>query len=285
MNRAIKFGVYFLIGIALFSIFTAVLNGGGGGGEALNGSNSGAVPAATPTTTPERGDGYYKQELADRLSNSNVSVLSVGVENNVTTIRYVPKRPNESAVVEEMGVISLQYASLVRDGWNISKLEAKVIPLREQTTCNSLNSTNNSSQSSSPSANNSTNQSGANTTTETNGSASSSSNETRDPVASWHVKTKWVAEMGGDNTSERYLRKILDSIGLGSAGSASNMDRRGRGNQEPSAAGANRGERVPDYPGDEGGNTTQCETADGNRGQCATGTSNESTTVVFGNES
>ena len=285
MNRVIKFGVYFLIGIALFSIFTAVLNGGGGGGEALNGSNSSTAPAATLTTTPERGDEYYKQEITDRLSNSNITVLSVGVKNNVTTIRYVPKRPNESAVVKEMGMISLQYASLVRDGWNISKLEAKVIPPRNQTTGNSSNSTNNSSQSVSPSANDSTNQSGANTTTETNGSASSSSNETRHPVASWHVKTKWVAEMGGDNTSEKYLQKILDSVELGGIGSASNMDRRGRGGHKPSAGGASRGGQVPDYPGDEDGNTTQCETADGDGGQCATGTSTESTTVVFGNES
>lgn len=234
MNRVLKFGVYFLIGIVLFSIFTAVLSGGGGGGEVLDGSNSGEGPAATPTTTPERGDEYYKQELADRLNKSNVSVLSIGVENNVTTVRYVPQRPNESVVVEEMGAISIQYSTLIRDGWNVSKLEAKVIPPRNQTTGDSSNSTSSSSQSDSPSANGSTTQSGSNTITESDGGASSSSDETRDPVASWHVKTEWVADMGGNNTSKKYLRKILGSIELGGAGSATTVDGQGGGDQEPS---------------------------------------------------
>lgn len=233
MNRVLKFGVYFLIGLVLFSIFTAVLSGGGGGGGGLDGSNSGEGPAATPTTTPERGDEYYKQELADRLNKSNVSVLSIGVENNVTTVRYVPQRPNESAVVEEMGAISIQYSTLIRDGWNVSKLEAKVIPPRNQTTGDSSNSTSSSSQSDSPSANGSTTQSGSNTITESDGEASSS-DEIRDPVASWHVKTEWVADIGGNNTSEKYLRKILGSIELGGAGSATTVDGQGEGDQEPS---------------------------------------------------
>jgi hypothetical protein len=284
MNRIIKFGVYFLVGIALFSIFTAVLGGGGGGGETLNGTNSSTAPTATPTTTPERGDEYYSQEIADRLSKSNVTVLSVEVKNNATTVRYVPKRPNESAVVEEIGTISIQYSTLVRDGWNVSKLEAKVIPPREQVTANSSNSTNSLSQSASPSANNSTNQSGANKTAETNGSASSTSDESREPVATWHVKTRWVADMGGENTSQKYLQKILDSIELEGPGSVSRMDRRRGDAQEPSASGASRRGRVPDYPQDEEENTTQCETGDRRDDQCATSSGNEST-VVFGDNS
>lgn len=285
MNRVLKFGVYFLIGLVLFSILTAVLSGGGGGGEVLDGSNSGAGPAATPTTTPERGDEYYKQELADRLNKSNVSVLSVGVENNVTTVRYVPKRPNESAVVEELGVVSIQYSTLIRDGWNVSKLEAKVIPPRNQMTGDSSNSTNSSSQSDSPSANGSTTRSGSNTITESNGGASSSSDETRDPVASWHVKTEWVADMGGNNTSEKYLRKILGSIELGGAGSASNMDGQGGGDQEPSAAGTSRRGRIPEYPQDEEESITQCKTDGNESDQCASPGGDESTTVVFGGNS
>lgn len=285
MNRVIKFGVYFLVGIALFSIFTAVLGGGGGGGEALNGSNSSTAPAATPTMTPEREDDYYKQEIADRLSKSNVTVLSIGVKNNVTTIRYVPKRPNESAVVEEIGTISIQYSTLVRDGWNVSKLEAKVIPPHEQPTDNSSNSTNSSSQSVSPSANNSTNQSSANKTAERNGSDSSISNGSRKPVATWHVKTKWVADMGGQNTSQKYLQKILDSIELEGPGSVSRVDRRGEGTQELSASGASRRGRVSDHSQDEEESTTQCKTDDNGSGQCASSGGNKSTTIVFGGNS
>ena len=285
MNRVIKFGVYFLVGIALFSIFTAVLGGGGDGGETLNGTNSSTAPTATPTATPERGDEYYSQEIADRLSKSNVTVLSVGVENNVTTVRYVPKRPNESAVVEEIGTISIHYSTLVRDGWNVSKLEAKVIPPREQVTANSSNSTNNSSQSVSPSADNSTNQSSANKTAETNGSASSISNESREPVATWRVKTKWVADMGEENTSQKYLQKILDSIELEGPGSVSRMDRRGGDAQELSASDASRRGKVSDHPQDEEESTTQCKTGDNGSGQCASSGGNKSTTIVFGGNS
>ena len=282
MNRVIKFGVYFLIGLVLFSIFTAVLSGGGGDGEVLDGANSNTSSTVTPTTTPERGDEYYTQEIEDRLSDSNITVLSVGVQDNTTTIRYVPKRPNESAVVEEIGTISIQYSSLIRDGWNVSKLEAKVIPPRERATANSSNSTNNSSQSSSSSANNSPNQSSANNTAETSESANYTSNESREPVASWHVKSKWVANMGGDNTSQKYLENILDSIELeGPLGSRG----RGRGDQESSASGADRFGRAPDYSGSEGESTSECEAAENRRGQCTNSNGNDSTTVVFGNES
>ncbi|WP_273837808.1 hypothetical protein [Halococcus sp. PRR34] len=284
MNRVLKFGVYFLIGLVLFSIFTAVLSGGGGGGEVLDGSNSDTASTVTPTTTPERGDEYYTQEIADRLSNSNITVLSVGVKNNVTTLRYVPKRPNESAVVEEIGTISIQYSSLIRNGWNVSKLEAKVIPPRERASGNSSNSTDNSSQSGSSSANNSPNQSSANDPAETNRSVSSTttSNESREPVASWHVKSKWVADMGGDNTSQKYLENILNSIELeGPLGPRG----RGRGDQESSASGADRFGRAPDYSGGEGKSTSECEPAENRRGQCTNSNGNDSTTVVFGNES
>jgi hypothetical protein len=282
MNRVLKFGVYFLIGLVLFSIFTAVLSGGGGGGEGLDGSNSNTSSTVTPTTTPERGDEYYTQEIADRLSKSNITVLSVGVQNNTTTIRYVPKRPNESAVVEEIGTISIQYSSLIRDGWNVSKLEAKVIPPRERATANSSNSTDNSSQSGSSSAN-SPNQSSANDPAGTNRPVSSTtSNESREPVASWHVKSKWVADMGGDNTSQKYLENILNSIELeGPLGPRG----RGRGDQESSASGTDRFGRVPDNSGGEGESTSECGPAENRRGQCTNSNGNDSTTVVFGNES
>ena len=263
MNRVIKFGVYFLIGIALISIFTAVLNGGWNAGEPESGSNPSTTPTANPTTTPERGDEYYTQEIADSLSKSNISVLSVRVENNVTTIRYVPKRPNESAVVEEIGTISTRYSTLVRDGWNVSKLEAKVIPPDKQTTGNSSNSTNTSSPPGSSSTNNSTNKS-------------------REAVATWHVKTKWVNSMDGDNASKKLLKKILDSIKLEGSGSISRVGRRG-GGQDSSAPSVNRRGRVPDYPESENESAAQCTSAGDRNSQCEN--DSKSTTVVFGNGS
>ena len=283
MNRVIKFGVYFLVGLALFSVFTTVLSGGGGGGETLNGLNSSTAPAATPTTTPEKGDEYYTQEITDQLNNSNITVLSVEVKDNVTTVRYVPKRPNESAIVEEIGSISVRYSGLIRDGWNVSKLEAEVIPPRGQTAGTPSNSTNSSSQSASSPDKNSTNQSRTNKTAETNGSGNSASNESREPVATWHVKTKWVADMGGENRSQKYLQKILDSIELEGSGSISRVDRRGGDAQDPASDASRRG-RAPDYPQDEKGSSSQCKTTDNGSSQCASSDGNGST-MVFGSNS
>jgi hypothetical protein len=283
MNRVIKFGVYFLVGLALFSVFTTVLNGGGGGGEPLNGPNSSTAPAATPTPTPEKDDEYYTQEIAEQLDNSNITVLSVGVKNNVTVVRYVPKRPNESAIVEEIGTISVRYSGLIRDGWNVSKLEAKVIPPRGETAGTPSNTTNSSSQSASSPDNNSTNQSRTNKTAGTNGSASSTSNKSREPVATWHVKTKWVADMDGENSSQKYLQKILGSIELEGSGSVSRVGRRGRGAQDPASDASRRG-RAPDYPQDEEGSSSQCKTADNGSNQCTSSDGNGST-MVFGSNS
>ena len=89
--------------------------------------------------------------------------------------------------------------------------------------------------------------------------------------------------MDGENSSQKYLQKILGSIELEGSGSVSRVDRRGRGAQDPASDASRRG-RAPDYPQDEEGSSSQCKTADNGSNQCTSSDGNGST-MVFGSNS
>lgn len=174
MSRLVQIAMYVLLFMLVMSIITVALNGG----NEKPGDNPVDSPdtnVTTPTKPENDTPKTYKQKLAERLRNANVTVLSTKTKDGTVTLRYVPVKPNKSALIQEMGTIYLRYVSLIQDGWKINQLEAKVVPPGNQTN-------------------------------------NSSANKSREAVATWYLKTKWMKNTDKKDISKKILKKIFDSI-------------------------------------------------------------------------
>jgi hypothetical protein len=174
MSRLVQIAMYVLLFMLVLSIITVAINGGSEKPDD-DPVDSPDTNVTTPTKPGNDTPKTYKQKLAERLQSSNITVLSTKTKDGTVTLRYVPAKPNKSVIVQEMGTIYLRYISLIQDGWKINQLEAKVVPPGNQTN-------------------------------------NSSANKSRDAVATWYLKTKWVKNVDKKDISKKILQKIFDSI-------------------------------------------------------------------------
>lgn len=88
-------------------------------------ATSGLDLNATPSGPND--DQFFLDRLELLVTQSNHTVNSIGMEGDTVTLEYVTNATNESAALQEMGLISGGYAGLMTGGWNTESLNVTAV--------------------------------------------------------------------------------------------------------------------------------------------------------------
>ncbi len=80
---------------------------------------------ATPSGPDD--DQFFLDRLELLVTQSNHTVNSIGMEGDTATLEYVTNATNESAALQEMGLISGGYAGLMTGGWNTEGMNVTAV--------------------------------------------------------------------------------------------------------------------------------------------------------------
>lgn len=80
---------------------------------------------ATPSGPND--DQFFLDRLELLVTQSNYTVNSIGMEGDTVTLEYVTNATDESAALQEMGMISGGYAGLMSGGWNTEGMNVTVV--------------------------------------------------------------------------------------------------------------------------------------------------------------
>ena len=88
-----------------------------------------AGPSLTLTNTPSgtNNDQYYLNIFETALSQSNFEVVSLETQGNTVVLSYTSTATTQSGIGYEVGFISGLYAELVRQGWDVDRLDVTAV--------------------------------------------------------------------------------------------------------------------------------------------------------------
>jgi hypothetical protein len=88
-------------------------------------ATSGLDLNATPSGPND--DQFFLDRLELLVTQSNHTVNSIGMEGDTVTLEYVTNATNETAALQEMGLISGGYAGLMTGGWNTEGMNVTAV--------------------------------------------------------------------------------------------------------------------------------------------------------------